>query len=55
LDSIIDFTFGLEFQFPGIRGHAKVISSKVLLLADHLYTSEIILEEAVTNLPFLRQ
>ena len=28
LDLTMDSIFGLEFQLPGVRGHAKVISNK---------------------------
>jgi len=30
VDSIIDLIFGLEFRLPEVRGHTKLISSKVL-------------------------
>ena len=34
LHSIMDSIFGLEFQSPGVRGHTKLLSSKVLKLLD---------------------
>jgi len=29
-DSIMDSIFALEFRLPGVRGHAKLLSCKVL-------------------------
>jgi len=57
----MDSIFGLEFQLPGVRSHAKLLSSKVLTLVDvislshKLYGAEITIEEIGANLPFLRQ
>jgi len=37
----MDSIFGLEFRSPGVRGHDKLLSSKVLKLLDVMSSSSV--------------
>jgi len=41
LDSIMDSIFGLEFWLPGVRGHAKLLNSKIFMLLNVVSSSSV--------------